>query len=296
MQLHERRANLIAAHKSLTGFLYGLDTSMRRIWDGSSNPWENSNCNCRLHWSCNADGTSNKYWATIVFSARHLCCLHPLISLHFFPSEWKCVRSYVSRICNCHRWSRGLGQKIVSATSPNFASLVVARVISGVGFGQAMSVIVEIAPPELRGRSPSLLLTYIVIDLTVGYFLTFGSRNLQNGIAWRMPFIVQLAMTLNLCIGMTILTFSPRRLVQVGQKEEAQRVLENLRSSEVAEKELNEIETSISESSESSNARFMEMFECRYVRRTILGIVLMICLQMNGVVFRVLRWLLVAFD
>ena len=189
---------------------------------------------------------------------------------------------------------------IISAASPNFASLVVARIITGVGVGQAMSVttvyLVEIAPPELRGRSASLLQTYIVVGLTLGYFITLGSRNLQNSIAWRIPFIVQSIMALVLCVGMMIMPFSPRWLVQIGRKEEAQRVLGHLRISEVAEQELNEIENSISESSESSNARFMEMFERRYVRRTFLGIFLMICLQMNGVGLQVVRYLLVAFN
>ena len=176
---------------------------------------------------------------------------------------------------------------IISAASSSFGSLIGARIITGIGIGQAMSVttvyLVEIAPAKRRGVTAGLLQFYLVIGVTVGYFVAFGSRNLQGSIAWRTPFIIQSGIALILCIGMLFVPFSPRWLIQADRKGEAQRVLRQLRDREDAEQELLEIEASLFQGIDRSSANFMEMFQPRYLRRTLLGIFLMICLQMTGV-------------
>ena len=78
---------------------------------------------------------------------------------------------------------------IISAASPNFVSLIIARLITGLGAGQTIAVttiyLVEVAPLETRGTSASLLQLYISSGIALGYFIAFGSNRLSGGIAWR---------------------------------------------------------------------------------------------------------------
>ncbi len=178
---------------------------------------------------------------------------------------------------------------VISAASPNFASLIIARIITGVGAGQAIAVttvyLVEIASRESRGVSACLLQFYIVLGITAGYFIAYGAHGLSGSIAWRLPFIVQSGAALVLCIGMMFLPFSPRWLVQAGRSQDARRVLGKLRGSVRAEVELREIESSLVPDLRQSSASFQEIFARRYLRRTMLGVLLMSLQQMTGVRF-----------
>ncbi len=175
----------------------------------------------------------------------------------------------------------------ISAASPNLASLIVARIITGMGAGQAIAVttvyLVEIAPLESRGVSACLLQSYIVIGIAAGYFIAYGAHSLRGSMAWRLPFIVQAGAALVLCIGMVFLPFSPRWLVQAGRSQDAKRVLGKLRGPIRAEVELREIESSLVLDLRQSSASFKEVFARRYLRRTLLGILLMSLQQMTGV-------------
>lgn len=64
---------------------------------------------------------------------------------------------------------------IISATSPNFAALIVACLITGMGMGQAISVatvyLVETATADICGVTACLLPLFVVIGITIGYFI-----------------------------------------------------------------------------------------------------------------------------
>ena len=68
---------------------------------------------------------------------------------------------------------------VFSAAGVNFGMLVAARIITGVGAGQAILVTtvyrVEIAPVETRGITACLLQLYVVAGILMGYFITFGT-------------------------------------------------------------------------------------------------------------------------
>lgn len=177
---------------------------------------------------------------------------------------------------------------LISAVSPTFASLIIARLITGAGAGQAVAVatvyLVEVAPVEIRGVTACLLQFYVTVGITAGYFVAFGSRNLAGSIAWRVPFIVQAAVALVLTVGMTVLPFSPRWLMQNGRSDEARMVLRELRDGEdKVESELAEIEKSRAESQGGASAGFGEILSRRYVKRTVVGVLIMALQQMTGV-------------
>ena len=176
---------------------------------------------------------------------------------------------------------------IISAISFSLGALYSGRIITGLGIGQALAVttvyLVEIAPPDTRGISASLLELYVVAGVMVGYFVAFAFRNLPSSLAWRAPFIVQSGVALVLAVGTMFIPFSPRWLVQKTRINDAEKVLTDTREISLTREELFDIQKRLTETAEQPKAAFQEMFRPRYLRRTLLGIFVMIGLQLNGV-------------
>ena len=86
----------------------------------------------------------------------------------------------------------------------------------------ASSYICEITPPSQRGpltTGPQLLLTF---GLLAGYFICYGTVNLQSSLSWRTPFIILSSLSLLFSLASTLcLVQSPRWLNLRGQQAEA---------------------------------------------------------------------------
>lgn len=181
-----------------------------------------------------------------------------------------------------------LAGTIISACSPNFASLIVARLITGVGMGQAISVttvyLVEIAPADVRGVVACSLQLYVVFGIMAGYFITYGTQYLSGSMSWRVPFIIQAIMAAVLSVVMLLLPFSPRWLVQVGRNEDARQVLRKLRPESTVDDELREIQDSLQSDQRRPTASMAEIFGRKYIGRTTLGVFLMTFQQLTGVI------------
>ncbi|KAF7158586.1 hypothetical protein CNMCM5623_003646 [Aspergillus felis] len=251
---------LIASHVSLAGLLYGLDTG-----------------------SIGVITQMDQFAASI----GHLTSMQQGIYV-------SCIllSSSISSLASGHisdRISRKYGLLIgsilsligtvVSASSPNFAALIVGRLITGMGMGQAISVatvyLVEIATADIRGVTACLLQLYVVIGIMTGYFIAYGSHELSGSMAWRLPFIVQAVMAAALSLGLLLLPFSPRWLVQAGRSDDARRVLSKLRTATAVDSELHEIQQSLQSDRHKSVASWGEIFGRKYISRTSLGIFLM---------------------
>ncbi|KAL5360943.1 general substrate transporter [Aspergillus floccosus] len=259
---------LIAGHVSLAGLLYGLDT-------GSIGP---------ITQMRQFDSTIGRLSSTQ--QGIYVACI--LLS------------SAVSSLASGHvsdRISRKYGillggliflvGTVISAASPYFASLIVARLITGIGMGQSISVVtvylVEIAPADVRGVAACALQFAVVFGIMTGYFIAFGTQNMPGSMAWRTPFIIQAAVAAIFAMGMVLLPFSPRWLVQVGRVEDAQRVLHKLRTASAAASELEEIQQSLISDSQEKTASFAEIFQRKYIGRTSLGVFLMSFQQLTGI-------------
>ena len=123
---------------------------------------------------------------------------------------------------------------ILQTASVNYAMLVVARLIGGVGIGMLSMVvplyIAELSSPESRGALLVLEEFSIVSGIVIAFWITFGTRYISGSEwAWRLPFLLQLIPGLFLGIGILFLPFSPRWLVSKGRDEEALKTLANLR-------------------------------------------------------------------
>ncbi|PLB45815.1 sugar transporter [Aspergillus steynii IBT 23096] len=259
---------LIASHVSLSGLCYGLDTGSIGVITQMEQFSQYIG-----HLTSMQQGI---YVSSILLSSS----VSSLASGH--------ISDRISR-----KWGIFIGSilfligTIISATAPNFAALIVARLITGMGMGQAISVatvyLVEIATTDIRGVTACLLQLFVVIGIMTGYFIAYGSHDLEGSMAWRVPFIVQAAVAVVLTLGLLLVPFSPRWLVQVSRNEDAKRVLGKLRTPSVVDSELAEIQRSLQSDRHKALATWSEIFSRKYVGRTSLGIFLMSFQQLTGI-------------
>jgi len=176
---------------------------------------------------------------------------------------------------------------IISASAKTFPVLICARLITGIGQGQSISVVTiylcEISPREIRGTVATVLQLLITIGIASGYFVAYASSRIEGELAWRIPFILEASMAVTLVSGMAFMPYSPRWLVQRGRIDEARAVLQKLRaSSEFVEDELRLIEGSLEEQSR-EDASYREIFQKRYIRRSVLSVFLMSFQMLSGI-------------
>ncbi|KAI8251372.1 Quinate permease [Colletotrichum sp. SAR11_239] len=114
---------------------------------------------------------------------------------------------------------------------------IVGRALSGYGSGAASVVgpgyIAEIAPQSIRGGLTALYNANTMLSVGLAYWINFGSlqhiSSTQNA-QWQMPMAVQALPGVILLIGLLFMPESPRWLLNHGNVEKAQSVLETLRS------------------------------------------------------------------
>ncbi|KAF8120587.1 general substrate transporter [Boletus edulis] len=168
---------------------------------------------------------------------------------------------------------------VLSASANNFPALICARLITGIGQGQSISVVTiylcEIAPQNIRGTVATMLQLLITVGIAAGYFIAYGSSRLDGSLAWRTPFIIEACVAAMLSMGMAFMPFSPRWLVQHGRFKQARDVLSKLRlTTKEVDEELNSIKASLEEEG-ALHATFSEVFSKRYIKRSLLGIFMM---------------------
>ncbi|KAK8186318.1 putative MFS monosaccharide transporter [Phyllosticta citribraziliensis] len=121
----------------------------------------------------------------------------------------------------------------LQTAAQDYAMLVVARLIGGIGIGMLSMVaplfISEISPPEIRGTLLVLEEFSIVFGIVVAYWITYGTRFIAGVWSWRLPFLLQILPGLILGVGILFMPFSPRWLASKGRDQEALKNLARLR-------------------------------------------------------------------
>ena len=188
---------------------------------------------------------------------------------------------------------------IGSALAPNFAMLVIARMLGGIGVGASLIIapvyIAEISPPERRGQLVSFNQLNIVLGISVAFFTNYlivrlGSSEadwVQSlGIAkynWRWMLGLETLPALFYFVALFFVPRSPRWLMMTGKKEEARGVLVRANGPEGAELEFRNIEESIKSSSQEKKVPLNELFKPALRLVLTIGLGIAVLQQITGI-------------
>lgn len=146
---------------------------------------------------------------------------------------------------------------LASALSPDFITLVVARMLGGFGVGAALIIapmyIAEISPAQIRGRMVSLNQLNIVLGISVAFFtnyliLQLGDSQSQWAITagfeqwnWRWMLGLEVIPAVLYLVGLIWIPESPRWLAMQGRNAEALDILTKASDPQRAQIELEQI-------------------------------------------------------
>ena len=154
------------------------------------------------------------------------------------------------------------------------------RFVGGLGVGLASTVspmyIAEISPAHLRGRMVVLNQLAIVVGLTLSVYVTYL---LSFGGHWRWMFASEIPAVILLGAGLFFVPKSPRWLALRGRHDEAAAILTRINGLEQGLRELAEIEAELQQ----ENGGLRELLQPGVRRALIIGVVLMVFSQINGV-------------
>lgn len=106
------------------------------------------------------------------------------------------------------------------------------RALASVGEGFFLSTVVvyicEICPPERRGPVASLVQLLTIFGIPTGYFICYGSVNIESSYSWRLPFILQAVLATALACTCRFLPSSPRWEIDRGHPSRAGPAIERL--------------------------------------------------------------------
>ena len=177
---------------------------------------------------------------------------------------------------------------IGSALPVTLSHFVWARFLGGFAIG-AVSVlsplyIAEIAPEKIRGRLVSLYQLAIVVGILGVFFVNMliqrlgdEAWNVAYGWRWMMG-----SLTLPSAVfGLLLLPIpeSPRWLMKMGRRAEAEEVLVRVGGAEAAAREMRQIEESLTQ----EEGKFSELFHGGYRRALMIGVVLAVVCQFSGI-------------
>lgn len=169
-------------------------------------------------------------------------------------------------------------------------TLILARVIGGIGIGLAAALavtyITESAPTNIRGALTSAyqLLTISGIFLTnvINYFIaSSGDHDWGINIGWRWMLGIGAIPAAIFFAALWFSPESPRFLVQNGKVEEGFKVLERINGTEKARHDVEEIQNQVREERE-ANAQFSDLFKPGLRKALLIGIFLAVFNQAIG--------------
>ncbi len=140
------------------------------------------------------------------------------------------------------------------AFAPSFNTLIISRLIGGVGVGMASVIspmyISEFAPADKRGSMVSYYQLAITAGILLAYFtnafiLSLSKESETNWLLaepWRAMFLIMSLPSLLFLFMLVKVPESPRWLVAVNRINEAKKIMYSVRPQILAEKEISEIE------------------------------------------------------
>lgn len=188
---------------------------------------------------------------------------------------------------------------ILAAAAENFAMLLAARMVSGIGVGAVLVAapmyIAEISTPALRGR----MVTFNQLFIVIGIFLAFTSNyliirltNLPAGWLstldlehsnWRWMLGLGAFPAVCYLFALFSVPESPRWHAMHGRLEAARRVLTRAHGAASAERELAEVQASLAQQSGARDATLRELWVPQLRGVLAIGLIVAVLQQITGI-------------
>lgn len=188
---------------------------------------------------------------------------------------------------------------LASALAPGFITLVIARMIGGMGVGASLIIapmyIAEICPPGMRGRMVSFNQLNIVAGISVAFFTNYLVLQISQSDAnwvqalgidmyeWRWMLGLE---TLPAFLYFSLLFAvpeSPRWLIMKSKPERAFVILKKVSSEAQAKKDLEAVKASLVNKTDKKQAGISELFKPALKLVLLIGIVVAILQQITGI-------------
>jgi sugar porter (SP) family MFS transporter len=186
-----------------------------------------------------------------------------------------------------------------SALAPDFISLVMARMLGGLGVGAALIIapmyIAEIAPPDKRGRMVSFNQLNIVLGISIAFFSNYLIIRLgQSGLAWaeslgfdesawRWMLGVETLPAVLYFFALFLVPESPRWLAMNGRREEALAIFAKAGDIESAAANMAAVEHSIAATDVEARIPLQALFSPAMRLVLTIGVSVAILQQITGI-------------
>lgn len=172
-----------------------------------------------------------------------------------------------------------------------FSMMIVGRVVSGLGVGMLSTIVPvyqsEISPAHNRGKLACIEFTGNVVGYASSVWVDYGCTYIQSDLSWRLPLLLQCVMGAILVLGSTVLSESPRWLLDHHHDEEGLIVLGNFYGGgdpqhPKARAEYREIKEAVLIMHAEGERTYAEMFR-RYKQRVLIAMSSQALAQLNGI-------------
>lgn len=186
-----------------------------------------------------------------------------------------------------------------SAFSPDFITLVLFRMLGGLGVGASLIIapmyIAEISPPEIRGRMVSFNQLNIVVGISLAFFTNYIILQLGKSEAtwaqslkfdeynWRWMLGLETFPAVLYFFGLFLVPKSPRWLVMKGRFDEGVAVMKRFSSEEQAVKDMRIVQERMALESKSDKTPVRELFMPAMRMVLTVGIMVAILQQITGI-------------
>ncbi|KAJ5219431.1 sugar transporter [Penicillium cinerascens] len=180
---------------------------------------------------------------------------------------------------------------ILMTTAFEFTQLVVSRLVIGLGTGGVLATVPlwqsELSTTSNRGAHVVTIGPFAGLGATLVLFIDFGMSFAPESEGWRVPFALQILLSLTVIGFIAILPESPRWLVRQGRIVDAREILAALEDVDAndlkVEAKILEVESSLKLAGEASFKQVFHMGSQRIFHRAMLAATVMMCLQLTGV-------------
>ncbi len=188
---------------------------------------------------------------------------------------------------------------VASALAPNFITLVIARMVGGLGVGASLIIapmyIAEISPPKIRGQMVSFNQLNIVVGISAAFFSNYMILQLGQSDAawaqnlkfdeynWRWMLGLEAIPAVLYFLGLFAVPRSPRWLAMKGEFEEALRVMKRAAGEKEAIELMRVVQANIQADLSKARTSFRELFKPALRLVLAIGIVVAVLQQITGI-------------